>query len=39
MAMADDGAIMTRTLPKELALVGMHGSLTRAELDVPLLVD
>lgn len=39
VAMADDGAIMTRTLPKELALVGMHGSLTRAELDVPLLVD
>ncbi len=37
VAMADDGAVMTRTLPKELGLVGMHGSLTPAELTVPLL--
>ena len=39
VAMADDGAVMSRTLPKELTLVGMHGSLTPEELDVPLLVD
>lgn len=38
VAMADDGAVMTRTLPKELGLVGMHGSLTAAELEVPLLL-
>ncbi|MGV8910401.1 MAG: alkaline phosphatase family protein [Propionicimonas sp.] len=38
VAMADDGAVMTRTLPRELDLVGMHGSLTPAELAVPLLV-
>jgi hypothetical protein len=29
---------MTRTLPRELALVGMHGSLTPDEVEVPLLV-
>ncbi|MFZ0529270.1 MAG: nucleotide pyrophosphatase/phosphodiesterase family protein [Propionicimonas sp.] len=39
VAMAGAGAVLTRSLPKELALVGMHGSLTPAELDVPLLVD
>lgn len=39
VAMADDGAVMSRMLPKELTLVGMHASLTPAELDVPLLVD
>ena len=38
VAMADDGAVLSRTLPRELDLVGMHGSLTAAELDVPLLV-
>jgi hypothetical protein len=38
VAMADDGAVLTRTLPRELQLVGMHGSLTDAELTVPLLV-
>jgi hypothetical protein len=38
VAMADDGAVLTRTLPRELDLVGMHGSLTPAELAVPLLV-
>ena len=37
VAMADDGAVMTRTLPRELALVGMHGSLTPAEVEIPLL--
>ena len=39
VAMANDGAVMSRALPKELTLVGMHGSLTAAELDVPLLAD
>lgn len=38
VAMADDGAVMTRKLPREFRLVGMHGSLTPAELEVPLLV-
>jgi hypothetical protein len=39
VAMADDGAVMSRKLPKELTLVGMHGSLTEAEMVVPLLID
>ncbi|MGA4507597.1 alkaline phosphatase family protein [Propionibacteriaceae bacterium G1746] len=38
-AMRDDWAVMSLSLPGELALVGMHGSLTRAEMVVPLLVD
>lgn len=38
VAMADDGAVMTRTLPKELRLVGMHGSLTAEEMTVPLIL-
>jgi predicted AlkP superfamily pyrophosphatase or phosphodiesterase len=38
VAMADDGALMTTTQPNELGLVGMHGSLTPAELTVPVLV-
>ena len=38
VAMRDDGAVMSRTLSKEFSLVGMHGSLTAAELTVPLLV-
>lgn len=37
VAMADDGAVMSRTLAREFQLVGMHGSLTKAELEVPLL--
>jgi hypothetical protein len=37
--MRDDWAIMTRTQPRESTLVGMHGSLTPAEMTVPLLVD
>lgn len=39
VAMADDGAILSRKLPKELGLIGMHGSLTSAEMVVPLLID
>lgn len=37
VARADNGAVLSRLLPKELELVGMHGSLTTAELTVPLL--
>ncbi|MBP8919813.1 MAG: alkaline phosphatase family protein [Micropruina sp.] len=37
-AMATDRALMTRTQPNEFGLVGMHGSLTAAELTVPLLI-
>lgn len=39
VAMRDDGAVMTRTQPRELTLVGMHGSLTADEMLVPLLTD
>lgn len=39
VAMRADWAVMTRTLPRELALVGQHGSLTPAEMLVPLLAD
>lgn len=39
VAMATDAAVMTRTLPRELELVGMHGSLTPAEMAVPLIVE
>lgn len=39
VAMLDTWAVMTRTLPGELGLVGMHGSLTAAEMLVPLVVD
>ncbi|PFG16598.1 type I phosphodiesterase/nucleotide pyrophosphatase [Propionicimonas paludicola] len=38
VARSDDGAVMTRTLPREMSLVGMHGSLTAAEMDIPLLI-
>ena len=38
VAMATDLAIMTNTQPNEFTLVGMHGSLTEAELTVPLLI-
>jgi len=38
VAARGDTAVMTRTLSQELALVGMHGSLTAAEMEVPLLV-
>ncbi len=39
VAMADDWAVMTLTKQGELTLVGQHGSLTSAEMRVPLLVD
>ncbi len=39
IAMRDAWAIMTRTQPRESTLVGMHGSLTPAEMTVPLLID
>lgn len=39
IAMRTDWAVMTRTLPRELDLVGMHGSLTPVEMTIPLLVD
>lgn len=38
VAMAGQGALMTQTQPNEYALVGMHGSLTAAEMTVPLLI-
>lgn len=38
VAARGDAAVMTRTLSQELSLVGMHGSLTAAEMEVPLLV-
>ncbi len=38
VARSDDGAVMTRTLPREMSLVGMHGSLTAAEMEIPLLI-
>ena len=39
VAMRADHAVMTRAYPRELSLVGMHGSLTPVEMTVPLLVD
>ncbi len=39
VALREDWAVMTRTQPRELTLVGMHGSLTADEMLVPLLVD
>ena len=38
VAMRTDWAVMTRQFPRELSLVGMHGSLTPAEMMVPLLI-
>ncbi|WP_375432815.1 alkaline phosphatase family protein [uncultured Friedmanniella sp.] len=38
VAMRDTWAVMTRQYPRELSLVGMHGSLTPAEMLVPLLI-
>ena len=37
--MRADHAVMTRQYPRELSLIGMHGSLTPAEMMVPLLLD
>ena len=39
VAPRDEWAVMTRAMPRELTLVGMHGSLTADEMLVPLLVD
>ncbi len=39
VAMLGNWAVMTLTLPRELTLVGQHGSLTPEEMRVPLLVD
>lgn len=39
VAMRADWAVMTRQFPRELSLVGMHGSLTPSEMLVPLFVD
>lgn len=39
VAMRAPWAVMTRQYPRELSLVGMHGSLTEAEMLVPLLLD
>lgn len=39
VALRDDWGVMTRQFPRELTLVGMHGSLTAAEMVVPLLSD
>lgn len=39
VAMANDGAILSRKYPGELRLIGMHGSMTSAEMLVPLLID
>lgn len=38
VAMRDDWAVMSRTFPGEFNLVGMHGSMTEAEMLVPLFV-
>jgi Type I phosphodiesterase / nucleotide pyrophosphatase len=39
VALRDDHAVMTRQFPRELSLIGMHGSLTAAEMTVPLFCD
>lgn len=39
VALRTDWAVMTRQFPRELSLVGMHGSLTAAEMLVPLFLD
>ncbi|MDR2620516.1 MAG: alkaline phosphatase family protein [Propionibacteriaceae bacterium] len=39
VAMRADGALLTRQWPGEMKLIGMHGSLTPAEMYVPLLID
>jgi predicted AlkP superfamily pyrophosphatase or phosphodiesterase len=39
VAMRDRWAVMTRQFPRELELVGMHGSLTPAEMMIPLFCD
>jgi len=39
VAMRGDHAVMTRQFPRELSLIGMHGSLTATEMIVPLFFD
>lgn len=39
VAMRDDWAVMTRQMEREMGLTGMHGSLTEAEMVVPLFID
>ncbi|MFT8396300.1 alkaline phosphatase family protein [Propionibacterium sp.] len=39
VAMRGDWAVMTKTKPHELTLIGQHGSLTEDEMLVPLLID
>ena len=38
VAMTEDFAVMSHQKPREFSLVGMHGSLTPAEMEVPLLI-
>jgi predicted AlkP superfamily pyrophosphatase or phosphodiesterase len=39
VAMRGDWAVMTRRMEREMGLIGMHGSLTEAEMIVPLFLD
>jgi hypothetical protein len=39
VALRADYAVMTRQFPRELSLIGMHGSLTAAEMTVPIFCD
>lgn len=39
VAMRDDWAVLTHEVPGEFNLVGMHGSLTRAEMEIPLICE
>lgn len=39
VALHTDHAVMTKQYPRELSLIGMHGSLTPTEMIVPLLAD
>jgi predicted AlkP superfamily pyrophosphatase or phosphodiesterase len=39
VALRSDHAVMTRQFPRELSLIGMHGSMTAAEMAVPLFCD
>jgi Type I phosphodiesterase / nucleotide pyrophosphatase len=39
VALRADHAVMSRQFPRELSLIGMHGSMTAAEMTVPLFCD
>jgi predicted AlkP superfamily pyrophosphatase or phosphodiesterase len=39
VALRADHAVMTRQFPREHSLIGMHGSMTAAEMTVPLICD